>query len=158
MVQDGAGRSKGKKLKAAKPEVQLTKEEKKEIRDSNNESNKVAKKCIAMMEPCLKVAGKAKALKTVPSDFEAKISAAKTMVRDAKKFVAALQDANKNHERLEFPHPLELITEVKQDLQNKADAAVQLNTLMKGFTSKDDAEAAFKALQEAASSDNKNED
>ena len=147
----------GKRQKRA--QVQMSKEERKAIKDSNNESSKAAKKCIASLEPLVKAGAKAMKLKHVPDDLEAKLSAARTMIRDAKKLVGQVAEANATFVRVDsFQYTEALIAELKQELSDKTQAAIQLDAVCKGFASKADAEAALEVIRKAALADGSADD
>lgn len=151
-VVQAAASGKGSSRKArAKPE--LSKEEKKEVREANQKELKAAKKCISTLEPVMKLVGKAMRLEHKPDGLESMSNAAKKMLKDAKKMVATVPDATRDFIQVEsFGHDAETVAELKKAIEDQSNAAIQLNQVMKGFGSDPSALAALQALQHGSAS------
>ena len=153
VYEPGTGGKHGKagKAKKARSDVVLSKEEKKAIRASNTENNKVAKKCLEKLEPAIKAARKALSLENKPEELEQQCTAAKQVVKEAKQFMNSFNEAQKEFVKLEpFGHEVELCVELKKQIEEHTAAALQLDSFMKGFSTEKGAQMALKALKAAA--------
>ena len=118
-----AGKSKDKKK-------DLTDEEKKAIKENNAKVAKLAKKCIASLEPVIKAANKASKFDHAGEDLKKTLDAAKTLVRSSKKIEAKYK--SKTWDELDIQMTDDGLKDLKTSLDEKVKAVMQVEAWVKG--------------------------